>query len=279
MRAGLGAQAVCLAWLAFASVAMAGSGQVPSAPGGAALAPSRPAADKLAPAQSQPAARRAEQKPQAQKPEVPKQAAARQAASKQAAPSQSASTPAASKPVSANPAPVKPAPLKPAPARPDRSTAPLAAAPSEPKWIGLLVPPYPPGYKSNTGGCVGSGRSAEQICARSIGTIDDAEDRSVKLYAAELVGRIGNEARWRITDVAPYPRLLRGERVSISTCVIDGAADAGVIAVVDTWVEDAGSREMFDASRWAVRLDRRTGRFVDVRPAEVRCYNEGVDGE
>ncbi|MGO4262580.1 hypothetical protein [Lysobacter sp. TAB13] len=146
-------------------------------------------------------------------------------------------------------------------------------------WIGKIVPPYPDGYKSNTGGCVGSGRSAEQVCARSIGTIDDAEDRSLKFYAAELVGRIGNEARWKITDVVPYPKLQHGERVSMSTCMIDGVTDPGVIAIVDTAVEGAAAREMFDAVRWAVKLDRRKGRFIEVKPTEVRCYNEGAEGE
>ncbi|SDY73135.1 hypothetical protein SAMN04487939_105235 [Lysobacter sp. yr284] len=146
-------------------------------------------------------------------------------------------------------------------------------------WIGRVVPPYPDGYRSNTGGCVGSGRSAEQICARSIGTIDDNEDRSQLLYAAELIGRAGNEARWKITDVVAYPRLQRGERVSISTCLFDGAGDPGVIAVVDTLVENAAARETFDAVRWAVRLDRSKGRFVEIKAAEVQCYNEGAEGE
>lgn len=146
-------------------------------------------------------------------------------------------------------------------------------------WIGRVVPPYPDGYRSNTGGCVGSGRSAEQICARSIGTIDDSEDRSQLLYAAELVGRAGNEARWKITDVVAYPKLQRGERVSISTCLFDGASDPGVIAVVDTLVENAAARETFDAVRWAVRLDRGKGKFVEIKAAEVSCYNEGAEGE
>lgn len=146
-------------------------------------------------------------------------------------------------------------------------------------WIGRVVPPYPDGYRSNTGGCVGSGRSAEQICARSIGTIDDREDRSQLLYAAELVGRAGNEARWKITDVVAYPKLQRGERVSISTCLFDGAGDPGVIAVIDTLVDNAEARETFDAVRWAVRLDRGKGKFVGIKPTEVTCYNEGPDGD
>lgn len=146
-------------------------------------------------------------------------------------------------------------------------------------WIGRVVPPFPEGFRSNTGGCVGSGSNAEQICARSIGTVDDADDRSVRLYAAELAGRNGNEARWRITDLVPYPKLQRGERVSISTCTVDAVADPGAIAVVDTAVEDALARETFAAVRWAVRLDRASGRFVDLDPRRVQCYNEGIDGE
>jgi len=209
-----------------------------------------------------------------------------------------ASRPAAAKPAHNAPAPGKPAQGAPAAGAPAQA-APApggAATPSGPilgrppavrddgktaarDWIGRVVPPYPEGYRSNTGGCVGGGRSAEQICARSIGTIDDSEDRSQLLYAAELVGRAGNEARWKITDVVAYPKLQRGERVSISTCLFDGAGDPGVIAIVDTLVENAAARETFDAVRWAVRLDRGKGKFVEIKAAEVQCYNEGPDGE
>jgi len=213
----------------------------------------------------------------------------------QSAPTQNATAPgkpvsnkpAQAKQAQANPAPGNAAANKPQPGAPAQ-TGPILGRPpavrddgkSAPRdWIGRVVPPYPDGYRSNTGGCVGSGRSAEQICARSIGTIDDSEDRSQLLYAAELVGRAGNEARWKITDVVAYPKLQRGERVSISTCLFDGAGDPGVIAIVDTLVDDAAARETFDAVRWAVRLDRGKGKFVEIKAAEVRCYNEGVDGE
>lgn len=190
------------------------------------------------------------------------------------APMQNPPPPGGSKqnaPASAGPVPSGPILSRPPAVRDDK----LATR----DWIGRVVPPYPDGYRSNTGGCVGSGRSAEQICARSIGTIDDNEDRSQLLYAAELIGRAGNEARWKITDVVAYPRLQRGERVSISTCLFDGAGDPGVIAVVDTLVENAAARETFDAVRWAVRLDRSKGRFVEIKAAEVQCYNEGAEGE
>ncbi len=205
-----------------------------------------------------------------------------------AARASAASAPTAAKLAQNAPAPAKPAQAAPAPNGAATPSGPILGRPPAVRddgktamrdWIGRVVPPYPDGYRSNTGGCVGSGRSAEQICARSIGTIDDSEDRSQLLYAAELVGRAGNEARWKITDVVAYPRLQRGERVSISTCLFDGAGDPGVIAIVDTLVENAAARETFDAVRWAVRLDRGKGKFVEIKTAEVQCYNEGPDGE
>lgn len=156
-----------------------------------------------------------------------------------------------------------------------QASAPAPAA----SWIGRVVPPYPDGLKSNTGSCVGSGSSPEQICARSIGTLDDAEDHSVKFYAGEFAGREGNEPRWKITDVMPYPKLKRGEYVSVATCQRDGVDDPGLVAIVDTAVPDAAAQEMFEARRWAMRLDRDSGKFVEVPPASVRCYNEGFGAE
>ncbi|WP_147300647.1 hypothetical protein [Lysobacter silvisoli] len=170
-------------------------------------------------------------------------------------------------------------------ALPAAATPPVAAPAAAPMpapasvWIGRVVPPYPDGLKSNTGSCVGSGSAPEQICARSIGTLDDAQDRSIKLYAGEFAGREGNSPRWKITDVVPYPKLKRGEYLSVATCQRDGVEDAGLIAIVDTAVADAAAQETFQASRWAVRLDRDSGKFVEVPPASVRCYNEGFGAE
>ncbi|QWP76625.1 hypothetical protein J5226_24120 [Lysobacter sp. K5869] len=206
----------------------------------------------------------------------------------QAGPTTPAPNPAAAGKLAQSGAPGKPAQNAPAPTGAATPNGPILSRPPSVRddgktamrdWIGRVVPPYPDGYRSNTGGCVGSGRSAEQICARSVGTIDDSEDRSQLLYAAELVGRAGNEARWKITDVVAYPKLQRGERVSISTCLFDGAGDPGVIAIIDTLVDNAEARETFDAVRWAVRLDRGKGKFVGIKPTEVTCYNEGPDGE
>lgn len=236
---------------------------------------SRPSRDKIAQDQAvQGAATQARPTQGASVPSAPAQSAAVRGAPVQNPPPPGGAKHGAS--AAAGPVPSGPIPSGPILARPPAVRDDKRATRD---WIGRVVPPYPDGYRSNTGGCVGSGRSAEQICARSIGTIDDNEDRSQLLYAAELIGRAGNEARWKITDVVAYPRLQRGERVSISTCLFDGAGDPGVIAVVDTLVENAAARETFDAVRWAVRLDRSKGRFVEIKAAEVQCYNEGAEGE
>lgn len=145
----------------------------------------------------------------------------------------------------------------------------------EPVLVGKIVPPYPDGFQSNTGSCVGEGTDPDQLCARSIATLDDAEDRTLQLLAAKFVDRVGDEPRWLITDSVPYPALRRDELVAIATCQRDGMDDAGLAAIIDTGMEGALGLDMLPAVRWAVRLDRKTGRFVRVAPSRVRCYNEG----
>ncbi|MFC3814892.1 hypothetical protein [Lysobacter sp. GCM10012299] len=152
-----------------------------------------------------------------------------------------------------------------------------SASAAEPGLIGMIVPPYPDGLKSNTGSCVGSGSEPGQVCARSIATLDDAEDRTLKLLAAEFVDRLGDEPRWRITDAVPYPLLRRDELVVIATCQRDGIDDAGLIAIIDTGTAHAAELEMLPATRWAMRLDRASGKFIRVAPGHVRCYNEGAN--
>ena len=139
----------------------------------------------------------------------------------------------------------------------------------EPDWIDREVPPYPDGLVSNIGACVGSGTKPDEICAYSIGTLDDAKGRTLHLFAGRAAGHIGQQARWTITDVIAWPVLRRNEYVSIATCERDGVPDAGVVAVVDT----LGAAEMYEAVRWAMRLDR--GKFVEIPTTGIRCYNEG----
>ncbi|MBU8976665.1 MULTISPECIES: hypothetical protein [unclassified Lysobacter] len=144
-----------------------------------------------------------------------------------------------------------------------------------PMMIGKVVPPYPEGYRSNTGSCVGTGTGIDQLCTRSIVTLDDAEDRTVQLLAAQFVDRVGDEPRWRITDALPYPALRRDELVAIATCQRDGVDDTSVVAIIDTGAAGASELDMLPAARWAMRLDRASGKFLRVQPSRVRCYNEG----
>jgi hypothetical protein len=155
------------------------------------------------------------------------------------------------------------------------SAAGVAWAGGHPMMIGKVVPPYPDGYRSNTGSCVGSGSGIDQLCARSIATLDDDEDRSVQLLAAQFVERVGDEPRWRITDAVPYPALRRDELVAIATCQRNGVDDTALVAIIDTGAVGASELDMLPAVRWAMRLDRATGKFLRVSPGSVRCYNEG----
>ena len=150
-----------------------------------------------------------------------------------------------------------------------------ACADGHPRLVGRIVPPYPDGFRSNTGSCVGIGSGIDELCARSIATLDDNEDRTVQLLAAQFVDRVGDEPRWRVTDSVPYPALRRDELVAIATCQRNGVDDTGVVAIIDTGADGASELDMLPAVRWAVRLDRRTGRFLRVPPSSVRCYNEG----
>lgn len=145
-----------------------------------------------------------------------------------------------------------------------------------PALVGKVVPPYPDGLKSNTGSCVGSDTDPKDVCARSIATLDDARDRTLQLLAAEFVDRVGDEPRWRITDAIAYPVLRADELVAIATCQRAGVDDVSVVAIIDVGGEGTAGLDMLPAVRWAVRLDRATGKFLRVSPAQVRCYNEGT---
>ena len=82
----------------------------------------------------------------------------------------------------------------------------------------------------------------------------------------------GLDARESLPPVADDLRLMAWDEVTQweRQTVLEVAARSG-----DTAVPDAAAQETFQASRWAVRLDRDSGKFVEVPPASVRCYNEG----
>ncbi|GAB3381718.1 hypothetical protein [Lysobacter fragariae] len=136
-------------------------------------------------------------------------------------------------------------------------------------WIGREVPPYPDGLVSSLGACVGSGTTPDAICASGMGVLDDARGRPRYLVAERAAGHVGNQAHWIITDAIALPLLRRGEQLALATCERDGAADAGIVAVVDT----TGAEEMYETVRWAVRLQ--DGKFVRLQTSGIACYNEG----
>ena len=137
------------------------------------------------------------------------------------------------------------------------------------QWIGREVPPYPDGLVEQTGACVGSGTSADDLCASSIAVLGGADGAPRFIAAARAAGPVEKTAHGILTDVIDHPRVAAGEALLVSACERDGIADMTLVAVVDT----AGAAEMYDAVRWAVRLQ--DGKFVQVPVKGIRCVNEG----
>ncbi|RNF85973.1 hypothetical protein EER27_00610 [Lysobacter psychrotolerans] len=136
---------------------------------------------------------------------------------------------------------------------------------------GRTVPPYPAGLRSNTGSCIGSTDEEGGVCARSIATLDDDLGVSRYLYAGAALEPVDDMPQWRVTDVIAVPSMRPHEALQIGTCEADRKPDAALAALVDA----RGAGEMVTRVRWAVRLQRDSGRFVTVSAATVACINEG----
>lgn len=138
-----------------------------------------------------------------------------------------------------------------------------------PALRGRVVPPYPSGWESRSGVCVPEG---EDVCARAVATLD-RDGHAQAVLAEAKAGMAGAEARWRITDLAAVPAPQAGQTLALGTCERDWRADPGIVALVDG--NGRASETHWPPVRWALRLDRASGRFVALDPGEVRCLNEG----
>lgn len=147
-----------------------------------------------------------------------------------------------------------------------------ACALAVPELVGREVPPYPAGYDSLTGTCVPTSEKVEDVCGRGLGSLE-RDGRTVAVLAQMKAGMQGDHARWRITDIVELPEPQPGEELVIGTCEAAGEADPGIAALVDGTRRDRD--EWLQATRWARRLDRVSGRLVELEPAGVRCINEG----
>lgn len=132
------------------------------------------------------------------------------------------------------------------------------------------VPPYPAGLKQKSGFCVGDPDS-DDTCSHSIAFLGYEDQQPVVIVAQRFHDRVGQRARWRVTDEMPYPHLRKDEQLAVSICERDGVLDPKLMAIV----VDGGDVEWYSDVRTAWRLDGESGRFTQLPTEGIRCMNEG----
>ena len=149
------------------------------------------------------------------------------------------------------------------------------AAPAKPEsdgedWVGYVVPPYPSGWSEQSGGCIGSVDDTGGPCHHSIAVIADAQSGMRIILGLESMETFGRDPVWRIVTALEPNALLDGGVDAIhGTCQLRGTDDGSVVAIVRR-----EEREWLPA-RQAWRFDPNGRRFAPLRPADVRCANEG----
>lgn len=136
--------------------------------------------------------------------------------------------------------------------------------------VGTVVPPYPAGLDSKQGTCVSGGAGYEHLCDYAFGILEDENGKLLMILGQKHVPGSENPVRWLVTDAIAYPAVAEDQYLARGACEVNGEPDDSVIAIVQ--VVDA---ESFNKALWARRLDRETGKFVDLSPTGVRCVNEG----
>ena len=139
--------------------------------------------------------------------------------------------------------------------------------------VGSIVPPYPAGLSEQEGSCIGD--KPDQPCEWGIGVLANAAGKKVQIYAAsDAKPPEERNARWRVTDVLPYPTLGKGLDLAVAVCRSGGAEDSAILAVVRN-----AKREFLQATGWVYRLDRTSGKFVKLSPNGIDCINAGLDAD
>jgi hypothetical protein len=138
--------------------------------------------------------------------------------------------------------------------------------------VGSIVPPYPAGLSEQEGSCVGD--KPGQPCEWGIGILANAAGKKVQIYAGSDATDGRKDARWRVTDVLPYPTLGKGLDLAVAVCRSGGAEDSAILAVVRN-----AKREFLQATGWVYRLDRTSGKFVKLSPTGIDCINAGLDAD
>lgn len=135
--------------------------------------------------------------------------------------------------------------------------------------IGSIVPPFPEGWKDESGACISISLGTDRICEYSIGTL--RADGTLIAYIGKSAPRVDpKKGRSLVTDQLSFPRIPRGHDIVFANCERDGKRDETVLALVKTTKTEWWSQVLS-----AYRADLNTGRFEKIPTKGIRCLNEG----
>lgn len=136
----------------------------------------------------------------------------------------------------------------------------------------MTVPPYPEGFSSKTGACIGDEFLHGSTCQYSLSIIENKAGQNTYIALKKFKHRAvdGKKAIWVILDIMDYPELSKLEYLAIATCRRSKQDDLTLFAVVK--VTDT---ELFSEIIRAYRANLAEGKIETVDSDDVECWNEG----
>lgn len=135
-------------------------------------------------------------------------------------------------------------------------------------FIGKEFPPYPEGYESRNGACIGYSLGRDRACDFSI--LELRKGKPVLILSGQKLRMNGNKAQWLITDQINYPKINRGNLLVMGVCRRNGLIDHSISAVVID-----SDKEWLKASKWAIKINLKTGKIHSIPTRDIECENEG----
>lgn len=140
--------------------------------------------------------------------------------------------------------------------------------------IGTQVPPYPAGTSNLIGSCLGDTEKGEDICAWSVGTLNDSSDVAIGVFAGKSAGNEADgTARWLVTGYLALPSAKEGYEVQIGSCRRSGVDDQTIVALARLNPNEEYSNDV----AWAAQLDRTNGALAPLATAGIDCANIGPE--
>lgn len=133
--------------------------------------------------------------------------------------------------------------------------------------LGAFIPPYPPGYTSKQGSCIGGelGSKEVDICNFSISIIEDEMKNPLYVAFKKNNEWKGTQLGSVILDVLPYPKLSKNQAFLTFECYLNGKRDLAIMAIIEH--TESGEKEVKTAYR--VNLDSR--KIEEIKTNGVHC--------